>query len=296
MVNIFVLKLQEGKYYVGSCNNIDQDVNSYLNGKFGPKWIKIYRPIRVIEVISPCDIFDVDKHTKRYMGLYGVNNVRGGAYSSVKLSKSDRNHIDKEIFTALGMCIHCGSENHISSVCYHKSYKWQFKSFLVSIKINLNTLKDNIKDCFNSYTQYQISRQYDTLNINEERRLIIDSPHRTTTHRTTNQYMEEDINMFPISLHTLSFSNSFSPSVTPPPSPLGLQRQTRYISHSLSSSPEPLLLTPPPLQRQIQYPLSSSPEPLLTPPIKTHYPISPIIDSFPVSSPLNSNEFLFNPG
>jgi len=179
MVNIFVLKLQDNKYYIGSCNDVNNDVQRYFNGRFGPKWIKKYKPIRIIEVISPCDIFDIDKHTKRYMGIYGVDNVRGGAYTKIKLSKSDRNHIDKEIFTALGMCIHCGSEIHIASNCFHTSFKWQVKSFLTIIKnitiSSFNTLKNNMKHCYNR-NQIKTNENQNLLqNIRMENRRIEDN-------------------------------------------------------------------------------------------------------------------------
>lgn len=323
MVNIFVLKLEQDKYYVGSCNNLDLDIKSYLNGSFGPKWIRKYKPIRVVEVISPCDIFDVDKHTKRYMGLYGINNVRGGAYTKVKLNKSDRNHIDKEIFTALGMCMHCGSENHVSAVCFHTSCKWQLKNFLLTLKVNLVIFKNNIKDCFNNYVnnnEQPRSKKYDTLILdpNEERALIqnhetnvfVDSPNRTYQ-----ESMEEDEDLFPSfhnSNHSLSFSSSYSPPISPPISPPG------YLSHPLSLSPPP---SPPHLALAQSIPdapllrssllLDSVPE--LTelnnhidlPPFSrsnSMSPISPIIHSYPSVSPpplelpkmTNSSELFLN--
>ena len=49
----------------------------------GSAWTKKYKPIRLVKLIPNCDKYDEDKYTKKYMGKYGINNVRGGAYCSM---------------------------------------------------------------------------------------------------------------------------------------------------------------------------------------------------------------------
>lgn len=262
MVYIFILKLEDDKYYVGCCNTPDRDIVNYLNGNSSSEWTRKYKPVKLVEMINPCDIFDTDKHTKRYMGLYGVNNVRGGAYQKIRLSKSDYNHIDKEIFTALGMCMHCGSEIHLSKDCYHISFKWQVKNFLNKIKNNCISLKEQIRTCFNNrfYNQNQNRiKRYDTLIINEDERtpfrfsrpsLLLDSPIQSR------EIMEEDNDMVPWynSSHTLSFS------LSPPLSPLSPPRQFRSSQNKIVIDEEKLNFDPLgnlPLNKPITPPLSS---------------------------------------
>ena len=46
MVNIYVLKLKSGKYYVGKTNNVNVRLNDHIRSK-GSTWTKKYKPIIV---------------------------------------------------------------------------------------------------------------------------------------------------------------------------------------------------------------------------------------------------------
>lgn len=220
---IFVLLLEKDKYYLDICNNPDQ-VQAYLVGERGPRWIFKYTPIKIVEIINPCDIFDLDKHTKRYMARYGLNNVRGGAYSGLYLSSSDKNHIDKEIFTALGMCMHCGSDDHISNECKLNNFSGQVKQVVHSVKSKLIDFKNKIKECVENYKNNRRDRKYNikynTLAIDEEERpmMIVDSP-RVTREVYKNEYEEDAKNLKNIfntsHIERLSDSDSLDLSSSP---------------------------------------------------------------------------------
>ena len=62
-------------------------LQSHFNSN-GSYWTKKYKPLKVIEIIPNCDDYDEDKITMQYMDKYGINNVRGGSFVSVKLDKS----------------------------------------------------------------------------------------------------------------------------------------------------------------------------------------------------------------
>jgi len=79
MVYIYVLKLQENKYYVGKTNNPSVRIENHLNGN-GSSWTKIYKPLKVVDMIPNCDDYDEDKYTQIYMDKYGIDNVRGGSF------------------------------------------------------------------------------------------------------------------------------------------------------------------------------------------------------------------------
>lgn len=274
MVNIFILKLETDKYYVGSCNHHDE-IKRYFGGNYGPEWIKLYPPVKLVEVISPCDIFDIDKHTKRYMALYGVNNVRGGAYTNIKLSKSDCNHIDKEIFTSIGMCMHCGSDNHTASFCPHNTVSSKFKNFLNFLKTKLRDFSYKIQNCYRG--EISKFKKYDTLklNENEDKTLLtfVDSPKNIRTMRSLDPKRGERLSP------SHSFSLSSSISLSPPSPPVYKFRnyhnstpRRNSLLHPLSPSKpselskpksHPLSLTPPPLEISPVYSDSSSDECLL---------------------------------
>ncbi len=85
---VYVLKLTNGKYYVGLSKNVDKRFDMHRNGK-GAKWTKLYTPIRIIErVATPYYSYKLagpleDKKTIQLMKKYGKENVRGGIYCAV---------------------------------------------------------------------------------------------------------------------------------------------------------------------------------------------------------------------
>lgn len=86
-MNIYLLELEFNKYYIGKATtkipNIKIKQHFQNNGS---AWIKKYKPIRVINVISNGDILDVDKWTIKYMIEKGIDNVRGGSFCQINLS------------------------------------------------------------------------------------------------------------------------------------------------------------------------------------------------------------------
>ena len=84
--NVYALKLADGKYYIGKSDNIEQRLHDHFSGS-GSAWTREYKPIKVIERRENVSRFEEDKMTKEYMEKYGIDNVRGGAYTQVDLSE-----------------------------------------------------------------------------------------------------------------------------------------------------------------------------------------------------------------
>ena len=55
------------------------------------------------------------------MGKYGINNVRGGTYCSIKLSDAQKESLEKEIRGAQNCCFKCGDTNHYAMDCKNES-------------------------------------------------------------------------------------------------------------------------------------------------------------------------------
>jgi predicted GIY-YIG superfamily endonuclease len=117
MVFIYILQLEDDKYYVGKSNDVDARIAQHFDG-FGSEWTKIYPPIAVIEVIEG-DEFDEDKYTKIYMKKYGIDHVRGGSYAQVNLSENIIKHIEKELLSSDDRCYICKG-NHFAKNCPNK--------------------------------------------------------------------------------------------------------------------------------------------------------------------------------
>ena len=123
MVNIYVLKLEDTskgyKYYVGKSSNpitrLEQHNNNNL--RLGSAWTNKYKPISIIELIPDCDDYDEDKYTIKYMEKYGIENVRGGSFTQIKLDEDNIKTINKMINGSTDKCYNCGSDNHFANKC-----------------------------------------------------------------------------------------------------------------------------------------------------------------------------------
>ena len=79
MVFIYILQLENNKYYVGKTNNPQFRLEQHFNST-GSAWTTKYKPLSVLEMIKDCDEYDEDKYTRKYMDKFGVDNVRGGSF------------------------------------------------------------------------------------------------------------------------------------------------------------------------------------------------------------------------
>ena len=56
MVYIYILKLEEEKYYIGKTNNPIFRLNEHFNSN-ASSWTKKYKPIEIVKVINNCSSF-----------------------------------------------------------------------------------------------------------------------------------------------------------------------------------------------------------------------------------------------
>lgn len=93
MITIYVLLLEENKYYIGQTKNYDQRLKFHSKGKLGSDWTKKYKPIRAIKLIKTDLIKTEDaliienSTTIEYMKLFGWRNVRGGDFCTLDEEK-----------------------------------------------------------------------------------------------------------------------------------------------------------------------------------------------------------------
>jgi predicted GIY-YIG superfamily endonuclease len=87
MSYVYVLSLEENKYWVGETNNYIKRIllhTDNLPSKNTTEWTKLYKPISIIEIVENKKDLERDK-TLEYMQCYGWQNVRGYAWTKVNM-------------------------------------------------------------------------------------------------------------------------------------------------------------------------------------------------------------------
>jgi hypothetical protein len=121
MIYIYVLLLEVNKFYIGKTNNPDIRIDNHFN-QIGSKWTKLYKPIKILEIIPNCDPYDEDKYTLKYMEKNGINNVRGGSFCQIELSKEQIKMLDSMIKSSTDKCYCCGRSGHFVKDCIQKKF------------------------------------------------------------------------------------------------------------------------------------------------------------------------------
>ncbi len=104
------------KWYVGITENLDDRYEQHRIGR-GAEWTKLYPPVEIDDHICSLDPFIEDLWTKRYMMMYGTDNVRGGSYVRIILPPEQHISLLQEFRTAANQCSKCGSPYHFTTRC-----------------------------------------------------------------------------------------------------------------------------------------------------------------------------------
>jgi predicted GIY-YIG superfamily endonuclease len=120
MTNIYILRLEGGRYYIGKSDDVLNRYQQHINGN-GSVWTKLYKPVALEKTIENVSPFEEDKITKEYMSKYGIDKVRGGSYVEVELSNFHIEALKMEIWAAKDLCTQCGRAGHFVKNCYAKT-------------------------------------------------------------------------------------------------------------------------------------------------------------------------------
>jgi predicted GIY-YIG superfamily endonuclease len=113
---VYVLKCTHGKYYVGLTEDPSYRIEEHFAGD-GSGWTQLYKPVKVLSVIRRCELEDEKDVTLKYMKKYGMDNVRGGPFSTLDLPDSFNDMIKQLVVHTEDACYKCGSKEHYGNNC-----------------------------------------------------------------------------------------------------------------------------------------------------------------------------------
>ena len=117
MSTLYVLQLEDGKWYIGKTDDIAKRYQQHKSGYNGSHWTKVYKPIKIERSQQIVSVHDENNITKDYMKKYGIDNVRGGSYTQVELEDYQYECLKYEIRCISDCCFKCGKSDHFAKDC-----------------------------------------------------------------------------------------------------------------------------------------------------------------------------------
>ena len=115
--NIYILKCTNNKYYIGKTKlDVAKRYSQHLYDKSCVFTTK-YPTIEIITTYKTDDSLEENNMTKKYMILYGIENVRGGSYANLELEEWQIKSLEMEFKSADDCCYKCGGKNHFAKNC-----------------------------------------------------------------------------------------------------------------------------------------------------------------------------------
>ena len=125
MVNIYVLELEGGNYYVGKTRHTFDRFDQHREGS-GARWTKLHPVVGLYTFHKDRRDSDENMFTILMMKNFGIDKVRGGSWTNPEISDRSRKKLEKRIsrqrkrkWTYTGLpCSRCGRDSHPVEHCF----------------------------------------------------------------------------------------------------------------------------------------------------------------------------------
>ena len=155
---IYVLRLNNNKYYIGKTNHILSRLNDHFTcSEKSSEWVKKHGVIKLVEICEVINQFQEDTKTLEYMNKYSIDNVRGGSFCNIYLNETEIFNIKKQLRSANDLCFKCGKAGHFAKNCKNiKPVKKSLNSEIllenkIQVEIQSTTFWDNMINTISNY-------------------------------------------------------------------------------------------------------------------------------------------------
>jgi hypothetical protein len=117
MPTVYILKCKGNCYYIGkTTGSYFKEIDNHFKG-IGCEWTQLHKPVRLEILRHFCDETDDDFYTRMYITKYGLDKVRGGSYSQLKLSEQQLYEINHYPVDMHLTCYQCNMKGHKRHLC-----------------------------------------------------------------------------------------------------------------------------------------------------------------------------------
>ena len=145
MVGIYILKLQEGKYYIGSSEVPISHSDSIMSTD---EWCIKYGPL-IERIIINCKDYDEEyNYTKQLILEYGICDVRSDAYNYDTIAPMEMFYLQEQLKRLTPKCYRCEQEGHFSTNCIKEESKSEtiqdLQLQIKQIQLEFATIKEKL--------------------------------------------------------------------------------------------------------------------------------------------------------
>jgi len=93
---MYFISLEQDKMFLYTDFKEEDHEKIMQNAQDKYEYIALYKPKKIVFTMKINDLYDIDKNVKLFMHMFGIDNTRGGSYTSIFLEENQIKYIEKE--------------------------------------------------------------------------------------------------------------------------------------------------------------------------------------------------------